>query len=135
MGFDRLERDRCFQRSDGYEIDAIPFSLLSRFVGVSFSSDLGEADDFLADNAVVEEHGVAFAHVAQILTRLEIAYAGPRGAAIQNELLPRVGGGLCFYQPVAGRFRHGAVLRGMRRRSRKKGFLQLEDAKMGNDDR
>ena len=100
LGFDLGERDGARERADGFEFDGNPTGLLGGGVGKRGARNLGETDDGFGGNALVEKHTVTGLHRVQMDTRLVVADAGPRGAAIADEVDPRVGFGFGFYEPV-----------------------------------
>src|SRR6185312_15097846 len=72
----------------------------------------GDADDLLALVGMIEERLVALLHVHEVLTRSEIAHAGPGLAlgALRHLLIPRPGRRFGFHQPV--RHAHSSALKG-----------------------
>src|SRR5581483_1984569 len=62
--------------------------------------DLGDSDHFLADDAVVKQHLVTFAHRLEIIARLKISHAGPSRFSIAHKIVPRISGRLLFHHPV-----------------------------------
>src|SRR3546814_6857725 len=65
-----------------------------------FLHHLGDADDRKAFVRVIEEAAIAFLHRLEIGCRLVVAHAVPMGPPVLDELVPRIGGGFGFHQPM-----------------------------------
>lgn len=48
---------------------------------------------------MIEEDFIAQSHFAKIISRSEIAHAGPASLALRNKIEPRIRGWFLFYQP------------------------------------
>lgn len=100
LALDLRERDGVGESGAGLEFDGDPAGFVGGGIGEGAEGDLGETLDGFRADARVEEHAVAGLHGAEMNSRLIIADAGPRGAAVALESFPSVGFGFGFHEPV-----------------------------------
>ncbi len=120
VGFEGFEGNGVREGFLGLEIDTDPIALGGGGIGVGFPGNDGDADNLFADDAVVEEGEIAHSHGAEMVAGLEVADPGPGGLALGDELVPGVGGGFLFNDPVLAGGRHGGGDAGVGRRGRLK---------------
>src|SRR5690606_21800531 len=88
-----------FEGFDRLEIDGGPITFIGGRIHVGFFGDFCDSDNLLIVTAVVIENDVSFFHGTEVVAGLKIADAGPFGAAVLAESLPRVGFGFLLYEP------------------------------------
>ena len=103
VGFDLFEADWLFQISYRNQIDARPVAFFGRCVNVKFFFHARDSNDLFFADAVIKENEVAAFHRAQIVSRLKIPHAGPRGFAVLHQIRPRIRFGFRFHEPVVHR--------------------------------
>src|SRR5439155_14916856 len=81
------------------KIDGGPIAFLCRWVRIGSPRNFGNSDYSFFVPAVIEEDFIARSHFAKIISRSEIAHAGPVSFALGNKIRPRIGRRLLFYQP------------------------------------
>ena len=82
------------------EIDRAPITFFRGAIGISGANHFGNADDRFVGNTVIEEDFIADSHVAEIISRLEIADTGPASLLFFDQIAPRISVRFRFHEPV-----------------------------------
>jgi hypothetical protein len=98
--FDLVQGDRATKRFDWRKIDRAPIAFFCGGIGIGGANDFGNADDRFVCDAVIKENLIAHMHAAEIISRSEIAHAGPTGLALGNEIIPGIGRRFRFHEPI-----------------------------------
>src|SRR6266700_1235139 len=102
--FDLVQGDRAAKRFDWRQIDRTPIAFFSSGIGIGGANDFGNPDDRFVGDAVIKQNFITHAHAAEIISRGEIAHAGPTGLALGNEIIPGIGGRFRFHEPMVFHF-------------------------------
>lgn len=100
IGFHLFEGDGVGERTEGAQLHADPLTFLGGGVWKGFFGNRGLADDFFADNTMIKQNPISCFHGRKIVAGLEVTDSCPRCGAIPDEVLPRVGGGFLFNEPM-----------------------------------
>ena len=82
------------------QIDCAPIALFRGSIGIRDANHFGNADDRFVGNTVIEENLIADTHAAEIISRLEIADAGPTSFLFFDQIAPGIGFRFGFHEPV-----------------------------------
>jgi hypothetical protein len=108
------ERNRGRDRPFRGDFNRRPIPFCCGWILESFFGNPRDANNRFAIDAVIEEHLIPEFHGAEVIARLEIAYAGPFRFSVADELLPGIGGRFLLNQPILRHLHflpwHGSVI-------------------------
>ena len=130
LGFDFLKCDWADQGAHRLQIHARPIALAGSGVRVGLTAHLGDANDGLPRDAVVIQRPITECHVTKIVAGLKVPHPSPCSHPIADKLIPRVGGGFLFNEPIFhscfAKWKNAEYQRALLKMSKKGIFITFE---------